>query len=224
VRKAAKVLTPTFTAPMPISRPRQVCAPKTMTENARQSGRGKGLCTRRRRAREGFTITEAVVVIVMVSLFVLIAVPNLFGTLRRNSFKSQVQDFVSAMQMAVNAAAESDRRYEVIIDFVEQSYLLREITTPDLSQVLEEEIITQRDFGDNCRVWYVLFDDGEYSDQSRVKFRAGHSGWSYGGKIVLLDEADQPYSVVVNRLNRIVELVEGDAEILPPKSQDDIPY
>jgi hypothetical protein len=47
------------------------------------------------------------------------------------------------MQMAVSAAAESDRRYEVIIDLTEQSYLLRQITSPDLSEVLDEEIIAE---------------------------------------------------------------------------------
>ena len=128
------------------------------------------------------------------------------------------------MQMAASAAAESDRRYEVIIDIAEQGYLLRQITTPDLSEVLEEEIIVNDYLSENCRVVYVQFDDGEYTNEGRAKFRAGHSGWAYGGKIILLDENQQPYSVVVNRLNRIITLREGDVELLEPKTQDELPF
>ncbi|MHC4171942.1 MAG: pilus assembly FimT family protein [Planctomycetota bacterium] len=174
----------------------------------------------------GFTLTELIVVLLIISLFLLLAQTNLFGLLRSNTFRAQVQEFVSTMQMAASAAAESDRRYEVIIDLMEQSYMLRQITTPELSEVLEEEIIVENNFGDNCWVAYVLFDDLTGTDEEHqiVKFRAGHSGWQYGGKIVLLDEKEQPYSVVVNRLNRMITLREGDVGLLEPKTKDEVPF
>jgi len=184
-------------------------------------------CEENRRARcrySAFTLVELVVVVVIISLFVLLAQVNLFGLLRRNTFRAQVQDLVSTMQMAASAAAESDRRYEVIVDLTEQSYLLRQITSPDLSEVLEEEIIVENGLSNNCRVTYVEFDDGDWTNDGRAKFRAGHAGWQYGGKIVLLDKDEQPYSVVVNRLNRIIELKEGDVELLVPKAKDEVPF
>jgi Tfp pilus assembly protein FimT len=165
---------------------------------------------------------ELMVVLVVVSLFVLLAQLSLFGLLERHTFKAQVQEFVSTMQMAASAAAESDRRYEVIVDLEEQSYLLREITNPDLSEVLEEEIIVQADLNEGCRVVYVEFDDAEATAEGRAKFRAGRSGWAYGGKIVLADRNDQPYSLVINRLNRIVGLEEGDVLLLQPKAKEDV--
>ena len=128
------------------------------------------------------------------------------------------------MQMAVTAADESEKRYEVIIDFTEQTYMLREITSPDLKEILEEEIIVLNDFGENCQVAYVLFDDGEYTNDSRAKFRAGHSGWQYGGKIALLDENEREYTVIVNRLSGIIRLEKGDVDILEPKRQNEIPF
>jgi prepilin-type N-terminal cleavage/methylation domain-containing protein len=180
-----------------------------------------------RNTRRGFTFTELVVVVLIVSLFVLLAVTNLSGLLRKSTFKAQAGELVSTMQMAVSAAAESDKRYEVIIDIAEQGYTLRQITSPQLpSDVLEEEIIAKNDFSGNCRVVYVLFDDLVSTDEEHQKafFRAGHAGWQAGGKIVLLDENEQPYSVVVNRLNRIVTLQEGDVELLMPKRQDEVPF
>ncbi len=172
----------------------------------------------------GFTMIELMVVIVVISLFAMLAQMHLFGLLRKSTFRAQVQEFVSTMQMAASAAAQSDRRYEVIIDIPGQGYMLRQITTADLSQILEEEIIVEDAFSDNCRVAYVQFDDGEFTSEDRAKFRAGHSGWAYGGKIVLLDEKEQPYSIVVNRLNRMITLEQGDVELLQPKNKEDVPF
>ena len=202
VKKVARITIPTCSALMPADK-------RGCKAHSRNSG---------------FTFTELVVVVVMVSLFVLLAQMNLFGLLRKNTFRAQAQEFVSTMQMAASAAAESDRRYEVIIDISEQRYTLRQITSPDLSEVLEEEIIVANDFSENCRVAYVLFDDGDYTNEGRAKFRAGHSGWQYGGKIVLLDGNERPYSVVVNRLSRIITLENDDVGLLSPKRQEEVPF
>lgn len=178
------------------------------------------------RSSRGFTLTELVVVVLIVSLFVVLAMMNLVGLLGQSTFKAQAQEFISTMQAAVSTAAESDRRYEVIVDLTEQSYTLRQITTPDLLQVLEEEIIVKNDFSENCMASYVLFDDLQSTDEDHqiARFRAGHAGWQYGGKIVLLDKNEQPYSVVVNRMNRIVTLKKGDVELLMPKAKDEVPF
>ena len=171
-------------------------------------------------AGKGFTLVEFMIVIAIIGMFVLLVHLRLFGLLTRNTFKSQIQEFVSTMQMATAAAAESNRRYEIIIDLIDQRYTLRQITSDHLpSDVLEEEIIFENEFSENCRVIYVLFDDLVETDENHqiAKFRAGNAGWQNGGKIVFIDQDEQPYSVVVNRINRIVKLEEGDVEILMPK-------
>jgi type II secretory pathway pseudopilin PulG len=164
------------------------------------------------------------VVIVIISLLVALAATNLKGVIIRNSFKSRAQGLVSAIEAASTSAAQSDKRYEVIIDVSQQSYLLREITSPDLAEVLEEEIITQEDFGNNCRVAYVLFDDGAFTNEDRAKFRASRTGWQFGGIIVLLDEDEQPWSIVIDRLSNIVRLQPGEAQIVWPRSKDELPF
>ena len=176
-----------------------------------------------RRRRVGFTLVEMLVVVSVLALLVSWAQFSLFGTLRRSSFKAQVQGFVSAMQMAASGAAETGRRYEVIVDLNEQAYLLRRITGSDLSEVFDEEIIVDGQFGDSCRVSYVEFDDGEYTNEGKAKFRVGHAGWMYGGKIVFLDENEQSHTVAVGRLAPIVQLIEGDPELMRPKSKREVP-
>jgi len=170
-----------------------------------------------------FTLVEMIVIISFLALFVLMAQVNLFGTLRRSTFRAQVQDFVSAMQMAASGAAETGRRYEMIVDITDQRYLLREITGSNLAEVFDEEIIVDGQFGDSCRVSYVEFDDADYTNEGEAKFRVGHAGWMYGGKIVFLDESEQAYTVAVSRLTPIVQLVDGDPELMRPKAKNDVP-
>ena len=50
----------------------------------------------------GFTLTELMVVIVVVGLFAFMVQIHLFGILRKNTFKARVQEFVSTMQMAAS--------------------------------------------------------------------------------------------------------------------------
>jgi Tfp pilus assembly protein FimT len=171
-----------------------------------------------------FVLIEMILIVSILALFVVMVQTNLFGTLRRSQFRADLQEFVSAMQMAVSGAAESSRRYEMIIDLSEQTYLLRQITSSDLSQVLDEEIILDGQFGANCRVAYVEFDDGTYTNEGKAKFRVGHAGWHYGGKIVFLDESEQSHTVLVSRITPIVELVEGDPALMTPKGKDEVPF
>jgi len=179
-------------------------------------------CTRAR--QRGFTLVEMIVVISILALFVIMAQVNLFGVLRRSQFKTDVQVFVSAMQMAASAAAEKGRRYEMIVDITEQGFLLREISSSNLAEILDEEIIMQGHFGENCQVVYVEFDDGAYTNESAAKFRAGRAGWHYGGKIVFLDESEQAHAVVVSRLSPMVRLVQGDPALMTPKGKDEVPF
>lgn len=172
----------------------------------------------------GFTLAESMVVIVVVSLLIALAATNLKGILVRNSFKSQASGLVSALESASTSAAQSGKRYEVIIDIPQQSWLLREITSPDLSEVLDEEIVAQEDLGVNCSISYVLFDDGQFTNQDRAKFRTSRAGWQFGGIIVLLDSEQQPWSLVIDRMSNIVRIEPGEAQIIWPRSADEVPF
>jgi prepilin-type N-terminal cleavage/methylation domain-containing protein len=230
-KKAARVTMPTFTAQTPSKRIFMKESRYSILDTRDAS------CVLRRASKlrntqyairttdiTGFTLTESMVVIVIVSLLVVLAATNLKGVITKISFKSKVQGLVSAFEAASTAAAQSGKRYEVIIDIPQQNYVLREISSPDLSEVLEEEIIASEDFGESCRVAYVLFDDGEFTNEDRAKFRAGLAGWQFGGIIVLLDKDEQPWSIVIDRLSNIVAIQPGEAQIVWPRSKDELPF
>ena len=188
------------------------------------SGETSPAATRRGGRHRAFTLAEAMVVIVIVSMLVMIAATNLSGVITKYSFKAKSQGLISALEAAVTSAGQNNKRYEVIIDIPQQNYLLREISSSNLADVLDEEIITQEDFGYNCRISYVLFDDGQYTNEDRAKFRASRAGWQFGGIIVLIDSDGQSWSIVVDRLSNIVRLQEGEAQIVWPRSKDDLPF
>jgi len=175
----------------------------------------------------GFTMAELLVVVAIVSLFAALAQIHLFGLLRKNTFRAQTQELVSTLQMAASAAAETGRRYEIIIDITEQSYGLKHITGSEIyvdnPDETPGEIIVHNYLTDNCRLVYVWFDDG-IDTNAKAWFRVGPSGWQNGGKIVLLDEKERPYSIVINRINRIVVLEEGDLELLEPRPKNELPF
>ena len=200
MRKAVRVTMKTCTAPMHI--------------HTEQNKIGAG--------RAAFTITELIVVVLIVALFVFMPQINLLGLLRKSTFRAQAQKLASTMQMAASAAAESDRRYEIIIDITQQSYILRQITNPDLAIVLDEEIIYESDLAENCRVLYVFFDDGDFTNEGPAKFRAGRNGWQYGGRIALVDEDGRVCSLMVTRLNREVQIQTGEPDILAPRLKNEM--
>jgi prepilin-type N-terminal cleavage/methylation domain-containing protein len=183
--------------------------------------------SRIRNRKFGFTLAELLVVLAIVSLFVLMAQIHLFGLLRKSTFRAQTQELVTTMQMAASAAAETGRRYEIKIDISEQAYELKQITGSEINvdnpDETPGEVIVQNNLTENCRLVYVWFDDG-VDTNTRAWFRVGPSGWQNGGKIVLLDEKDRPYTIVVNRINRIVVLEDGDIELLAPKLKNDLPF
>lgn len=171
-----------------------------------------------------FTITETVVVIVIVALSAVVVQISLFPIFAANTFKAQAEELVSLMQMAAGASAQGDKRYEVIINIADQTFTLRQITSTNIDEVLDEEIISQKTLGNKCWIDYVVFDDLVSTDAQHqiAKFRVGPAGWQYGGKIVLLDAGDRPYSIIVSRLSRIVKLEEGDRDIPLPKLESEV--
>jgi len=172
----------------------------------------------------GLTLVETVASVLIIALAVIIVQMSLMGRLTKSAFENEAYKLVSALQLATTSAAQSDKRYEIIVDITEQYFVLRQITTLDLEEVLDEEIIIEESFTDNCLIDYVIFDDLISTDESHqiAKFRVGHSGFQYGGKIVLLDRNLQSYSIVVSRLSKIITIQKGDVPILLPKRDDEI--
>ena len=177
---------------------------------------------RPRNHRSALTFAELMVVIVILGLMLSLAHMNFRQMLTEDNFQTQLQDFVSLMELAATSAAENGKRYEIIVNLDEQFYMFRQITTNDLQNVLEEEIIADRDFSTNCQVVYVLFDDYTEAYDGQVRLRVGPGGWQAGAKIVFYDSQQSDYSVIVNRINRTVKLVPGDPELLLPREDYEV--
>jgi len=80
----------------------------------------------------------------------------------------------------------------------------------------------REEFGEQCQIAYVIFDDGDFTSEDRAKFRASRTGWQFGGVIVLLDGDQKPWSIVIDRLSNIVRLEQGETQITWPRSKDEL--
>jgi len=171
-------------------------------------------------------LSEVVVVVAIVAFFTALAMVNLWGVVYRSSFNTQAHDLVKVFKMAATSAAETGRRYEVVLNFAEKNYILREITTAlvAVEDILDEEIILVGEFNDDFQLSFVMFYDGEWTNEAPALIRVGKNGWQYGGKIVLLDGEGNEFSIVVNRLSRVVEFRAGDVPILMPKPADEMGF
>lgn len=182
-----------------------------------------------------FVLTELIVVLVIISLMTAIAMIALTPLFGRTKFKRQAREFINILQLAQNGAAESDRRYAVALDFDEQTYTLRQFTTLDHERILEDEpIIAEGHFTDEFRLEYIIFDDGvdtRYPEEGQEVFRiwlmAGHSGWQNGAILVLSDIDYNLYSIVINRLSRVIRFYPeayelGELGFLKPKKANEL--
>lgn len=182
--------------------------------------------------RRGLVLLEMVIVIGLISILFSLATISLSGALERSRFKKDAHDFINILIMAQNAAAETRMRYVVNVDFQEQSYELRAFKTTDWEVLLEEELpLTIGYFSEDCFLEYVKYDDGidtrdpiEDEDMVGAWLFAGHSGWQNAAVIGLLDVEGNPWSIKINRLSRIIELMPGEIELLEPKYKEDVPF
>ena len=187
-------------------------------------------------SKKALVLTELIVVIIVFALMVSLVGINFSGTVTRRQFVKQANEFVDIIKKAITASAEGGKRYAIILDFDEQTYVLKEITQLYEEVIHDEQTPTMITgfFTRQCQLDYVIFDDGFDSREpmeggteylSGVSFYTGKSGLDYGGIIVLLDDDGNPYSIILNRLSRTAEILPGeDYEIAEPIYRDDLPF
>lgn len=188
-------------------------------------------------AKTGFVLIEMLMVVGIIGLMVGVAMISFTSLWGNQRFKRQADRLVNMFQIAYNAATETGRRYEIVLDSYEQGYMLREFTQFEfMGDVMADEsawddaVIEKRYFDESLTLEYVYYDDGtdsrspEFEDSNVYRFFVGRAGWQNGGKIVLYDGDGNPWTIVVHRFARPVELYEGEVDILMPQYAENIPY
>ena len=170
----------------------------------------------------GLVLIELLLVLGIIAFLTSIAMLSFSAVSGNMYFKRKTEKLVELLQTAVNTAQQSDRRYVVTLDFKEQSWMLQELMPADAEVYDQDDATIKSGFFDpRFQLDYVLYDDGldtRYPREGEVTTKtfliAGHGGWQNGGKIVLRDEDDNPWSILFYRIGKPVELVPGDVDIL----------
>lgn len=186
-----------------------------------------------RQSHRAFVLIEMLLVVALVGLMTGVAVLSISGILGNLRFKRQAEHLVNMFQLAQNASAETDRHYAIVLDFTEQSYCLRQFVTTDLATLPDEEAIIDKGyFSEALTLDYVQYDDLEDTREkdkqglsvTEARFLAGKCGWQFGGKVVLIDERGEPWTIVIHRFVKPVELIEGDADMYLPQYPEQVPF
>lgn len=179
----------------------------------------------------GLVLIEMLAVVALIALLTGVAMLSFGALWRGHQFQARAQRLVQTFQMAYEAAAQSDRRYAVILDRQQNRYILRQFYALDFSDPADQDsaILAEGAFDDDFQFDYALYDDLEDTRKSgagftEARFYAGRAGWQYGGKVVLRDRSGRPWSIVIHRLGKPVMLVEGDAELLLPLERDKLTF
>ncbi|MHC4855452.1 MAG: pilus assembly FimT family protein [Planctomycetota bacterium] len=187
----------------------------------------------RRSSSAGFVLVEMLMVVGLIALMTGVAMLS-FGSMWGNlRFKRQAEELVNVFQMAYNASVETSRRYAVILDFAGQGFVLREYKSLDLAAMDPEEAILQTGyFSKDLTIDYVVYDDlddtRDWDNVSEARFLAGQAGWQYGGIVILLDDDGMPWTLVIHRFARPVELFEGEWNLdslgMLPQDKENVPF
>lgn len=172
----------------------------------------------------GVVLVELIVAVVVIGLLTMLAFMNLTGLVTKSQFEVKSAKLINLMEMACESARETGRRYEMVFDPANQYYELREFSQNEEDVLDVDKLIDSGLFDDDFLLSYIQFDDFESTQEDVAIFRIGVAGFQYGGKIVLLDEGGNTYSIVVSRIRCSVELVDGDVELLLPRDKDDMPF
>ena len=187
-----------------------------------------------RTRRGGLVLVELLLVVGIIGMMTGIAMIS-YGALWGNlGFKRKAQKLVDVFQMAQEAASQSDRRYAVVLDYY--GYSLQEMKEYDKSAILDDvdNIIVSGEFNERFQFDRVLFDDADEltmeapKDDGEVSssaiFRVGRSGWEAGAQIIILDEEGEPWTILISRIARPVQLKKGKVPILLPRDEPSIPF
>ena len=89
--------------------------------------------------RRAYVLIEMLIVMGLIGLLLSVSVISLQAVWGNSGFRNQAQELVNLFQMAQEAAAQSDRRYAVILYFTDQMYILREFASTDLETIPDDE-------------------------------------------------------------------------------------
>lgn len=180
----------------------------------------------------GLVLIEMLLVVSLIALMTSIVMFSFSAMTGKIYFKRRAANLVQAFQSAVNTAQQSNRRYAVILNFDEKTWMLRQFNQLNFEGIPDDEAIIKTGFFDpRFDIDYVVYDDGIDTRQPRegqitsaALFFAGHGGWRNGGKVVLIDEDGRPWSIVIYRVGKPVELLEGDVPIMAPIPEEQMPF
>ncbi len=184
----------------------------------------KYLMFRKRKASAGFTLLELIVVLVIVGLVSAIAAPRFVGSLTKTHLRTSVQKIASALRYARSQAVSEKKTYFAVFDFEKNGCFIEpeksEQKDDPHAEVEAEAAATEGSpekkagakayfLPETVRIEKgVIGEEVIESDSFKLEFYP--VGNSSGGEVVLLDEKENRFRILVDPITGIVTLSDKD--------------
>ena len=151
--------------------------------------------------KQGFTLFELLIVLVIVGLMSSLIAPNLFGNIGRMNLKTAAKSIAASLRYARSLAASEKITYLALFDFEKHSFSLLNEKNPDDVKVyhLPEGVRFQKAISASAK-------ENMQSGIFRICFFPNGSG--SGGEVILADERGSQYVIRVHFITGITELKE----------------
>lgn len=140
----------------------------------------------------GFTLIEAVVVLLIVSLMISLVMMDVVGVFRRQELKEDIGRFSQTLSIAAEQAVFSRTTYLVVIEVMDGYYTVYE----DLGDGRYDEFepLLETDSLNRFYIETIEFEDGSKQYSGEVILRATAQGWESSVLFSLLDDENDRQS------------------------------
>ncbi len=177
---------------------------------------------RKRDGEAGFTLLELIVVLVIVGLVSAMAAPRLVGSLTKAHMRTSVQKIASALRYARSQAVSEKKTYFAVFDVEKNGCFIEPEKTekkddPYAEAEAKAALTEKASEKESDRKAYllpetvkiekgVIGEEEVESESFRLEFYP--AGNSSGGEVVLVDEKENRFRIVVDPVTGIVKLSE----------------
>jgi prepilin-type N-terminal cleavage/methylation domain-containing protein len=167
--------------------------------------------------RNGFTLLELLVVLILVTLISVLAGPRIMTSLTRLELRNSAKQISASLRFARSQAASHKTLYLSVFDFENNRILIFPHETPvvesSIKDIIDDRIEKKQDIGmvsltESIRLEKAFTaNDEEVSSEYFVVFFYSR-GNSSGGEIVLVDEKERRFKIVVDPITGSVSVAE----------------
>ena len=170
-----------------------------------------------RKRTAGHTLVEALLVLVLLSLFAAFIIVNIIDNIERARVDEDVADFARTMRIAAQQAIFHNRNYVILIEVTDGYYTIYEsdnegVIAEDTEPLLDTAVL------DRVYIDEIEHEDGSHQYGNELILHATPQGWKSSVMMILLDPEERIKFLRCDRLTTKVVVSSQPLTMLAARS------